>query len=152
MLWLAAQGAQAVNAGAVAPEIGLSDLAGRGVQISKLRGKVVLVDFWASWCAPCRQELPQLEQLYKKYRARGFEVLAINQDQSIEGARRFLGSVPLSFRVVHDRAKTVANRYGPSKMPSSFLVDRKGIIRYVHAGFRSGDQATLERHILSLLK
>jgi cytochrome c biogenesis protein CcmG/thiol:disulfide interchange protein DsbE len=143
--------ALAIGAGTVAPEIGLKDLSGRGVRIASLKGKVVLVDFWASWCAPCREELPVLESFYKKYRARGFEIVGVNLDQSPKNVQRFLSGTPLSFRVVHDRGRTVAERYAPAKMPSSFLIDRKGVVRHVHAGFRAADRAALEQQISALL-
>jgi peroxiredoxin len=151
MVGLFAAEAQAVGAGAMAPEIGLKDLAGRGVSIAALKGKVVLIDFWASWCAPCREELPVLNALYKKYQARGFEIVAVNQDQSPDKVRSFLSSMPLSFRVVHDGGRAVAGRYAPAKMPSSFLIDRRGIVRHVQAGFRAADKATLESQISALL-
>lgn len=151
MMGLFAERALAVGAGSLAPEIGLKDLSGHGVHIAGLKGKVVLVDFWASWCAPCREELPVLEALYRKYHAQGFEVVAVNQDQSPDKARGFLSGSPVSFRVVHDGGKAVAGRYAPAKMPSSFLVDRKGIVRHVHAGFRASDRAAMEREISALL-
>jgi peroxiredoxin len=135
----------------MAPEIGLKDLAGNGVSMASLKGKVVLVDFWASWCAPCREELPVLNALYKKFRARGFEIVGVNQDQRAENVRSFLSSTPLSFRVVHDGSRAVAGRYAPSKMPSSFLIDRRGIVRHVQAGYRASDRATLEAQIEALL-
>ena len=143
--------ALAIGAGTLAPEIGAKDLAGRGVNIASLKGKVVLVDFWASWCAPCREELPVLDSLYKKYRARGFEVVGVNQDESADNVKKFLSAMPLAFRVVHDRGGLVANRYEPAKMPSSFLIDRKGIVRHVNAGFRASDKGALEKQIGALL-
>lgn len=145
------ESARAIGTGSMAPEIGLKDLSGHGVSVSSLKGKVVLIDFWASWCAPCREELPVLEGLYKKYRGQGFEVVAVNQDQSVDNVRKFLSGTPLSFRVVHDRGGGVASRYAPSKMPSSFILDRKGIVRHVHAGFRISERAQLEKEIGALL-
>lgn len=141
----------AIGVGTIAPEIGASDLSGRAVSMASLKGKVVMVDFWASWCAPCKQELPVLDALYKKYRGKGFEIIGVNQDESAESARKFLSSQPLSFPIVHDRGRAVANRYAPSKMPSSFLIDRKGIVRYVHGGFKSDDRPKLEAQISELL-
>lgn len=152
MLGVFAGQAQAVGTGSMAPEIGLKDLAGHGVSMAGLKGKVVLVDFWASWCSPCREELPILNALYKKHRDRGFEVVAVNQDQSPDKVRAFLNSMPLSFRVVHDGGKAVAGRYAPSKMPTSFLIDRRGIVRHVHAGFRVSDKAALDAQIDALLR
>jgi cytochrome c biogenesis protein CcmG, thiol:disulfide interchange protein DsbE len=143
--------ASAIGTGTMAPEIGLKDLSGRGVSLGALKGKVVLVDFWASWCAPCREELPVLETLYKKYRGKGFEVVAVNQDQSADNVRKFLSATPLSFSVVHDRGGSVASRYAPAKMPSSFILDRKGIVRHVHAGFRASERTSLEKQIAALL-
>ena len=143
--------AWAIGEGTLAPEIGLKDVSGRPVSIASLKGKVVLVDFWASWCTPCREELPVLESLYKKYRSRGFEVVGVNLDQRADNVHRFLGAVPLSFRVVHDGGGAVATRYSPAKMPSSFLIDRRGIIRHVHAGFRRTDGPALEQQIAALL-
>lgn len=151
LLVTSAPRALAIGAGSLAPEIGLKDLSGRGVSIASLKGKVVLVDFWASWCAPCREELPVLEALYKKYRGRGFEIVGVNLDQSPDKVQRFLSGTPLSFRVVHDRGRAVAERYAPSKMPSSFLIDRKGIVRHVHAGFRAADRSALDSQISALL-
>jgi thiol-disulfide isomerase/thioredoxin len=146
-----AESALAIGTGTMAPEIGLKDLSGRGVSLNALKGKVVLVDFWASWCAPCREELPVLEALYKKYRAQGFEVVAVNQDKSADNVRKFLSATPLSFRVVHDQGGSVASRYAPAKMPTSFILDRKGIVRHVHAGFRASERASLEKQIGALL-
>jgi cytochrome c biogenesis protein CcmG/thiol:disulfide interchange protein DsbE len=143
--------AAAIGTGTMAPEIGLKDMSGRSVSMSALKGKVVLVDFWASWCAPCREELPVLEALYKKYRAQGFEVVAVNQDQSADNVRRFLSTTRLSFSVVHDRGGSVASRYAPTKMPSSFILDRKGIVRHVHAGFRASERAALDKQIGALV-
>jgi peroxiredoxin len=82
---------------------------------------------------------------------RGFEIVGVNLDNSADNVRRFLSATRLSFRVVHDRGRTVADRYAPAKMPSSFLIDRKGVIRHVHAGFRAADRGALEQQIAALL-
>jgi cytochrome c biogenesis protein CcmG, thiol:disulfide interchange protein DsbE len=148
----AAFDAQALGAGTKAPNIELSDLSGKPFRLSSFAGKVVLVDFWASWCGPCREELPVLENLYKKYRAKGFEVIGVNQDQDPANASKFLRRTPLSFTVLHDAKRSVAGAYGPDKMPSSYLIDRHGLVRYVHPGFRASDAAGLEREINALLE
>lgn len=143
--------AHALGPGSKAPPIALKDFSGKSFAWGALSGKVVLVDFWASWCAPCKQELPVLEGLYKKYKSRGFEVVGVNQDEDRGNADKFLRRSPLSFLVLHDAGRTVAAAYAPQKMPSSYLIDRKGLVRYVHAGFKASDAAALEKEISALL-
>jgi peroxiredoxin len=143
--------ALAVNQGALAPEIGLKDRSGKVVQLSELRGSVVVVDFWASWCAPCREELPVLESLYKKYRDKGLVVVGVGQDADVAKFTKYLRGTPLSFLVVHDAEGQVARRYAPPKMPSSYIIDRKGLVRRVHAGFKASDKQELERELKVLL-
>jgi len=143
--------ALAVGDGTVAPEIALRDRDGKPVNVADLKGHVVLVDFWASWCGPCREELPVLDALYKKYRAKGLVVVGVGLDHEADKLTKFLRASPISFPVVHDEKGAVANRYGPPKMPSSYLIDRRGIIRHVHAGFKASDRAQLERELNELL-
>ena len=143
--------ASAVGEGALAPEIALKDLSGKLVRVADLKGHVVVVDFWASWCAPCREELPVLEGLYRKYRAKGLVVIGVGQDKEAANLAKFLRASPLTFPIVHDSAGAVADRYAPPKMPSSYVVDKKGLIRHVHAGFKASDKASLERELSALL-
>jgi cytochrome c biogenesis protein CcmG, thiol:disulfide interchange protein DsbE len=147
-----ANAASAVSTGSRAPEIGLSDFNGQPVRLRSLRGKVVIVDFWASWCAPCREELPVLNRLQERYREQGLVVIGVNVDNELRNARTFLRRTHVDFRVVHDPEKEVADRYNPPRMPSSYVVDRRGVIRHVHEGFRSGDAAVLEREVRDLLR
>jgi thiol-disulfide isomerase/thioredoxin len=150
--FLVASSATAVSVGSRAPEIGLEDLNGRPVRLSSLRGKVLIVDFWASWCAPCREEMPVLNRLQERYREQGLVVIGVNVDNNVRNARTFLRRTPVQFRIVHDPGKDVADRYNPPRMPSSYIVDRRGVIRHVHEGFRSGDAATIEREVRALLR
>ncbi|MEY4512706.1 MAG: hypothetical protein RLZZ450_4828 [Pseudomonadota bacterium] len=145
--------ADALDKGQAAPEIGLADLNGKPVKLSALRGKVVLVDFWASWCGPCRESLPVLEKLAKTYRDQGLVVVGVNIDKTPELAREFLDKhkLALSFAVVHDKKHDVAARYAPPTMPSSYVIDREGVVRSVHAGFRASDAAKLESELKALL-
>ncbi|MBW2717454.1 MAG: TlpA family protein disulfide reductase [Deltaproteobacteria bacterium] len=115
----------------------MPDRAGNNVDLNELKGKVVVIDFWASWCGPCRQEMPVLEALHKKYAKQGMD--------------NFLKGTPASFRIVHDRKLAVAAKYEPGTMPSSYFVGRDGKIRYVHEGFRKKDAAELEERIKQLL-
>lgn len=148
---LFASNASALGVGARAPDINLVDLSGKLVTLGDLKGKVVLVDFWASWCAPCREELPVLEALHKKYRAQGLVVVGVNADSDQANMQKFLRRTPLGFTVVHDGKREVAGRYAPPKMPSSYLIDRKGLVRHVQAGFKASDAADLENHVKALL-
>jgi peroxiredoxin len=150
-LTLAAVPAAALERNARAPEIGLPDGSGRPVRMASLRGKVVLVDFWASWCAPCRQELPVLERLYKRYRDQGLVIVGVNVDRERSNMDAFVRRFHLTFPVVHDAAHRVADRYGPRTMPSSYLVDRGGVVRYVHQGFRASDAEVIEAKVRDLL-
>jgi peroxiredoxin len=143
--------AQAVGDGTVAPEIALKDLAGHEVKLAALKGKVVLVDFWASWCGPCRDELPVLDGLYKKYKDKGLVIVGVGLDRDADKLRKFLRALPLSFPVVHDPSGAVASKYEPPKMPSSYMIDKRGLIRHVHAGFKASDKALLEKQLSALL-
>jgi thiol-disulfide isomerase/thioredoxin len=143
----------ALEKGQAAPEIGLTDLTGKSIKLSDMRGKVVLVDFWASWCGPCRESLPVLDKLSKTYRDQGLVVVGVNIDNTPELAREFLSKnkLTLSFAVVNDKKHEVAARYAPPTMPSSYVIDREGRVRSVHAGFRASDAAKLETELKALL-
>ena len=125
-------------------------LAGTPFKLSSLRGKVVLVDFWASWCEPCQQELPLLDKLAPKLRARGVEIVAVDVDDSKDKGASFVRAHDLGLTVVLDADKKIVGAFAPAKMPSSFVVDKQGIVRAVHGGFQPGDEAKIEAELTAL--
>ncbi len=144
----------AVEAGGVAPDVAGPRMGApaESVSLARLKGSVVYVDFWASWCVPCRISMPALEALYKKHGARGFVVLGVNKDATDADAKRFLQRTAVSFPLVADAQDQAARAFGVKAMPSGYLVDRRGVVRRVHHGFTSETAALVEREIEELLK
>ena len=146
--------ALALEAGSPLPDVALArlDEPAQSLSLASLRGNVVYVDFWASWCVPCRLSMPALDALYKQNRARGFAVVGVNKDVSAADARRFLAKVPVTFTLVSDGQDAAARAFDVKAMPSGYLVDRKGVVRKVHRGFTAETADTLAREIDALLK
>jgi thiol-disulfide isomerase/thioredoxin len=143
------------KAGNRAPDFALKDVAGNEVKLSGLRGKVVLVDFWASWCKPCKKELPELEKMARAYKAAGADVviIAINIDTKRENADKFLKTAKInSLTVLFDPSSTSAEQYEPATMPTSYVIDKKGIVKAVHEGYTAGDEKKVKAEIDGLLK
>ncbi len=142
------------KAGAPAHDFTLPDLRGGQVRLSGLRGKVVVIDFWASWCEPCKRELPELEKLARDLAGRGVLVLAVNLDQKRDNASGAAQALGLSAaRVLWDPEGKVAERYDPPKMPTSYVVDQGGTVRHVHDGYDGpGDIVRLRRELSDLVK
>jgi peroxiredoxin len=140
------------DAGGPAPEFTLNARDGKEVKLSQLRGQVVMLNFWASWCVPCREEMPLLEQMHKKYKGLGFTLVGVNVDKDSALAEGILKATPVSFPVLLDPSSKVAKLYNVATMPSSVIIDRKGQIRYVHRGYRAGDENTYLTQIRSLVK
>ena len=146
--------AAAVEAGVPAPALSMAALddGTKPVSMAALKGSVVYVDFWASWCVPCRLSMPTLDGLYQRNKSRGFTVVGVNKDATPADARRFLAKVPVTFLLVGDASDAAARGFDVKAMPSGYLVDRKGVVRQVHRGFTAETAAALEQEIDSLLK
>lgn len=122
------------------------------VKLSDKAGSVIYLDFWASWCGPCRQSFPWMNQMQGKYKAKGFQVVAVNLDARTDDAMKFLSKVPADFAVAFDAKGQTPRLYGVKGMPTSFLIDRNGKVLSVHLGFRNDDSVDLERQIQAALE
>lgn len=125
---------------------------GPPVNLATLKGKVVYVDFWASWCVPCRASMPVVDELYRKLGPRGFTVVGINKDDRLLDAQRFLRRVPVTFPVAADSGDAVVRAFLVTAMPSGYLIDRKGVVRQVHRGYTADTARALESEVEVLLK
>jgi thiol-disulfide isomerase/thioredoxin len=143
---------RAAEVGERAPSCQVKALDGAGaLDLAGRPGKVVYIDFWASWCGPCAESFPFLDQLHKELRSRGFEVLGVNLDENPSDAKTFLSKRPVGFTLASDPDGRCPRVYGVQAMPSSYLVDRQGVIREVHRGFKAGDKKAIRDQVLLLL-
>ncbi len=140
------------DGGGRAADFKLDRRGGKQLGLQDLKGQVVMINFWATWCGPCRQEMPLLEQMHKKYRPMGFTLVGINVEEDPSGAEAWLTKTPVSFPILFDRENRVSKLYNVSGMPSSVLIDRKGNVRYLHRGYKPGDENTYLDHIRALVK
>ena len=136
--------------GETPPPIDAPDLGGEVVRLQDLRGKVVLVDFWATWCEPCRRSLPIYSALQRKY-GDALVVVAVSVDEEREKVDEFLKANQLQLRVVHDPEGAIASRWEPPKMPTAWLIDREGVIRKVYEGFSESEGQAITRDLDALL-
>jgi thiol-disulfide isomerase/thioredoxin len=120
--------------------------------LDKLRGQVVMVNFWASWCGPCREEFPLLDQVYKKYKPLGFTMLGVNVEPESKDAEGFIAKTPVTFPIVFDKDSSVSKLYHVEGMPSTVLIDRNGVLRWVHRGYKPGDENEYLDHVRALLR
>ena len=151
-LSLAAAGSANAASAKPAPNFTLKSLSGKNMKLSEMTGNVVLINFWASWCGPCREEMPLLNALHKKYEPLGFTVLGVNVEEQTDKARGFLKDFPVDFPVLLDIKNQVSQMYNVIAMPTTVVVDRDGNMRYIHKGFKSGDEKKYQKMVKKLVR
>jgi thiol-disulfide isomerase/thioredoxin len=149
---LPVQFAMAVETGGKAPECSLTGIGDAAPYDTKqFQGKVVYVDFWASWCGPCAKSFPFLNQLHAELKDKGLQIIGVNLDENPEDAKAFLGKYPAGFAVAADIDEQCARKFDVKAMPSSYLVDRNGVVRHVHLGFRTGEAGDVRKLVEQVL-
>jgi peroxiredoxin len=138
--------------GAPGPAFSLASMGGPQVNLNALKGQVVLINFWASWCGPCRQEMPVLEQMYKKYKPLGVTLLGVNVEPDSSNAAGWLKATPVSFPILFDTDSKVSKLYDVAGMPNTVILDRKGTVRFVHRGYKPGEENEYMDQIRSLVR
>jgi peroxiredoxin len=151
---LAAAGAAKAKAApnAPAPDFTLRQIDGPNLRLGEQRGRVVMVNFWATWCGPCRIELPHLDKLHTKYRNSGFMLLGVNIDDDPNAAKALAAKLGLKFPVLFDSEKKVVAAYDLNAMPATVLIDRDGKVRHLHRGYKDGVEQLYEQQVRALLK
>ncbi|ARU56373.1 thiol-disulfide isomerase-like protein [Oleiphilus messinensis] len=140
------------SANTPAPDFTLKSTTGQNLRLNDYRGQVVLLNFWASWCGPCRQEMPELEKIQQKWSKYGFTVLAVNVDAQQALADKFLQSQSVSFPVLYDHQNRVTQLFEVKAMPSTVLIDRNGIARHWHMGYQPGYELEYESQVKALIR
>lgn len=135
-----------------APDFTLKSRQGDNLRLEDFRGQVVMLNFWASWCGPCRQEMPLMDTIYEQYKDLGFTVLAVNVDENREEALRFLEKVPVSYPILYDPESQVSEQYNVQAMPTTVMIDRNGNARFVHYGYKPGYEDDYEQQIRQLVR
>lgn len=134
------------------PDFTLASNKGDNLRLAEQRGDVIMLNFWASWCGPCRKEMPLLNDLHARYEAAGFQVWGVNVDAKRADAEQMLGKIPVDFPVLFDSASDVSKLFGVDAMPTSVFIDRGGKVRHIHRGYRDGDEADYKKIIKELIR
>jgi peroxiredoxin len=138
--------------GQPAPDFALKSSTGENLRLSEYRGDVVMINFWATWCGPCRQEMPLLDDLYARYERVGFTLLGVNIDDDSRRAMQMIDELGVNFPVLFDASKNVSKLYDVQAMPVTVLVDREGTVRHIHHGYKPGYEDKYLTEIRSLLR
>jgi thiol-disulfide isomerase/thioredoxin len=151
MMFMVAASASEVVQGP-APDFALKTDSGSNLRLSELRGDVVMINFWASWCGPCREEMPLLDEIHQRYKPLGFTVLGVNVEEDSRAAKALLEQIPVSFPILFDNDSTVSKLYDVRAMPSTILVDRDGNMRYLHRGYKPGYEQQYTQQVRALVR
>ena len=138
--------------GKPAPDFALKSSTGENLRLSEYRGDIVMINFWATWCGPCRQEMPLLDELYTRYARVGFNLLGVNIDDDSRRAMQMIEELGVTFPVLFDERKEVSKLYEVEAMPVTILVDREGNVRHVHHGYKPGYEDVYLDQVRSLLR
>jgi peroxiredoxin len=146
--------ALAVAAQQEAPDFTLKSLEGSNLRLDEYKGQVVLINFWATWCGPCRQELPLLDRIHQRYQDAGFAVLGINVEgnEKTAEAEAMITKAGVTFPVLVDEGQHISEMYSLEAMPTSVVVDRDGVVRYIHRGYKPGDEAKYLEVVKQLIR
>ncbi|MFT5506696.1 MAG: peroxiredoxin [Gammaproteobacteria bacterium] len=144
--------AQSADISGPAPDFTLKAMKGGNVKLSELAGNVVLINFWASWCGPCREEMPLLNDLHNKYKPLGFTVLGVNVEEQSDPAIDFINDTPVDFPIIFDKKNQVSQLYKVVAMPTTVVVDRDGNMRFLHQGYKSGDEVSYRKMVKRLIR
>lgn len=150
-LLLLSGGVAAIPEKGPAPDFTLKSRQGHNVKLSEHRGEVIMINFWASWCAPCRKEMPLLEELYQRYKDGGFTLLGVNVEEDSNSAKALLREVQVSFPILFDNSNKVSEMYKVEAMPSTIILDRDGKVRFMHKGYQPGYEDEYQKQVRELI-
>ena len=149
--WAAADAAADSVTPAAAPAFTLQSTNGQQVSLAQFKGDVVMINFWASWCGPCRQEMPLLDSIYRKYKDMGFELIGVNVEPDSKSANAWLKATPVTYPILYDPQSKVSQLYQVQAMPTTVIIDRTGAVRFLHRGYLPGDENAYLNSIRSLI-
>lgn len=135
-----------------APDFTLLSSTGDNVRLAEQRGQVVMLNFWASWCGPCRTEMPLLEEMSKRYSAAGFVLYGVNVEEDNTDAKKLIKDLGVTFPILYDTESKASSLYNVDAMPTTVVIDKKGVIRYVNRGYKAGDETKYRDQIRELIK
>ena len=144
--------AKALKIGDKAPDFTLKAMSGKNLKLAEQRGQIIVLNFWASWCGPCRKEMPVLQKFYEKYQDLGVSVWGVNVEQENQAGRDFLADLNLSFPILFDDSNTISADYQVEAMPTTVILDRDGVIRYTFKGYRDGYEKKYAKAIKKLIR